>query len=165
MAAISVINGNIVARQGISTLEFGGTDLGATSEKAVVVKYSPEYADRMIGQSKYAILRSFVKGKCTVDLELADVRLSNLQKAYNQASGNLSASELTINDTAGTANTLKVIGLAPNNQSRTFYFYSAMSDGEVNYNMGLNEDTVLPITFTCLYSGTALQIGYILDAA
>jgi len=165
MADIVIVKNNVLPREGISLLEFGGADIGCTSEKAVVVKYKPEWVEQRCGQSRFPIRKSFVKASAEVDVEMLDARLSNLQLAFNQASSNLSGCCLTVDDNVGEANTLKITGPGPGTQSRTFYFFQAIITSEVDYNIGINEDTVLPLVFDCLHDETADKIFYVLDAA
>jgi hypothetical protein len=164
-AGITIVTGNVLPRESISTLDFGGVDIGCTTEKAVNIKVTPEYAEQRSGQSKFSIRKTLTKIAASVQLELLDVRLSNLQKAFNQAASNLSGCCLSVDDNVGSANTLKVVGVGPNGQSRTFYFFSAIITSEVNYNMGPSEDTILPVTFDCMHDPTADKVFYVLDAA
>jgi hypothetical protein len=163
---MTVIAGHLI-HGAATTIEVGGSDVGSSSESGVTLKATPEWFERMVDQSKTAVAMTLMGRKITVDLELTDCKLSNLLMGLNLASSRScsSGSCLVLDDSAGAAGTLKIVGPGIGVLSRTWLFENAMVTNEVSYKLSKKDPTVIPLTFNCMMNSATNRIGSVGEAA
>lgn len=149
----------------IATFKIGGTDIGGTNDGVAITQedeWSETHCDQVLGSVK----RQLISRKFTVNTNLAELTLANLEKALGQESGNLVSSSLKLDDDDPGSTTLLITVPCPTGVgTRSFKFdvVYVVGHGEMAYKK-TGEQTVVPVTFDCIASAATGEYGGISDA-
>lgn len=139
------------------TTEFGYTEDGVTLE------YSADVADIEVEEETFPIKRVITKETCTINCNLAENLLANLENAM---SGALTGGAGIVDLGAGTQRTmaLRFVGTTVGGASRTIYIPYANPIGTVGMSYKKGEATLIPVSFSAYQGVSGGDVVTITDA-
>ena len=155
---------------GAGTLVAGTDNLGYTRD-GVTISKSGEFLDVHPDQVTYPILNQKTSETYQVSTNLLEITLENLKIAWGESAAVVGGNSLKLGtaEVDVTEHVLVFNGLAPKNlagkygdRTVTFHRASAMEYGEMA--MTRDGETIIPVTFTCLYDAEEECVGQIVDA-
>ena len=148
---------------GYATISVDGVDCGHLKE-GVTVRMARDYYD-VEGQHRVGVIKKVkTKEALFVATTIQEPTLTRLKQVWDQGTGSVAGTSLTLGVTTTTEHTIVIVGPGPSAGTRTITLYRAVSINEGAMPMSQTEEAAIPIEFECLKDmDNGAKFGLIVD--
>ena len=150
---------------GAATISFDAADVGFTQGGATI-RYEPEWVEVFADQAVGVVARRRSSERMFVTMGLLEASLTRIMQAFNQPSGQLVGSTLTLgynNSCSFNTHAIVLVGVGPSCGTRTFTFPTCIAVSNTDYVMQRDEAVVFEIEFEVLKDASG-NFGTVVDS-